>query len=534
MTTPQLISALSIPVEAAAAATVVILYWLMVEGRGRRDDRPSAEESSEAAARPFPASSSPHLRAAAFALLGGITVLLLVAGQEPATKTPAVRPPEDEARAFRSYSEGLLEAKRSFVPELIQAPRETAARLRTRAIRQYEAAVRAAPSVRMFRRQLGILYAFQGQREAARAQFRRLAELHRKTSGPRAEAEAGLWARLTGDAAVPASAVPELRRQIVARRLGWFEHLALATLYRRTGQQEPAEAAVRAASRQALRELFTLLLATLALFLLCFAGVIGGPVGLYLIGRGRIRRAPARFRVEPAVLYEAFILSLFIYALQAVPGLIEPLLRPSPAERGLAQTILLILASDALQLVSVGYLWMMLARRGLSLSEVGLHARELAANIRFGLGAYVVALPWVFAIGVLVDRISRAYFPDVAPPFHPLQALTAGTHDWWLRALLLVVAAVGAPFFEELFFRGVLYGALRRRFGVAVGVVVSAALFAALHPQLPLGFLPIFFLGAIFAAIYEWRQSLVPGMVFHGVHNGLLFLLMNLLFPPSG
>ena len=91
-----------------------------------------------------------------------------------------------------------------------------------------------------------------------------------------------------------------------------------------------------------------------------------------------------------------------------------------------------------------------------------------------------------------------------------------------------------APFFEELFFRGALYGALRRRFGAALGVLASAALFAALHPQLPLGFLPIFFLGAVFAVIYEWRQSLIPGMVFHGVHNGLLFLLMHLLFPVGG
>src|SRR5262249_27457942 len=102
------------------------------------------------------------------------------------------------------------------------------------------------------------------------------------------------------------------------------------------------------------------------------------------------------------------------------------------------------------------------------------------------------------------------------------------------RLALLVIAAVGAPFFEELFFRGVLYGALRRRFGVGVGIAGSAGLFAALHPQLPLGFLPLFFLGAVLAALYEWRKSLVPGMLFHMIQNSFVFLILNLLFPVGG
>ena len=40
---------------------------------------------------------------------------------------------------------------------------------------------------------------------------------------------------------------------------------------------------------------------------------------------------------------------------------------------------------------------------------------------------------------------------------------------------------VGAPFFEELFFRGLVQGTLTARWGVAVGLVVQALLFAVVH-----------------------------------------------------
>src|SRR5262249_20915222 len=122
---------------------------------------------------------------------------------------------------------------------------------------------------------------------------------------------------------------------------------------------------------------------------------------------------------------------------------------------------------------------------------------------------------------------------QIPPPFHPFLAVSAAARSGWIRLALLVAAAVLAPMLEELFFRGLLYGALRRRFGIPVGVVASAAVFSLLHPQLPLGFLSIFVLGAVFAVLYEWRQSLVPGMVMHAINNGIIWVYLNLLFAPG-
>jgi membrane protease YdiL (CAAX protease family) len=210
-----------------------------------------------------------------------------------------------------------------------------------------------------------------------------------------------------------------------------------------------------------------------------------------------------------------------------------------PAERAAAVTAILQLGLDLLALLALAYLWVRLrsmgpgAERRQGLAEVGLHTREWGRNVLFGLGGYAAALPLVIGSGILASWLGRRFFPDVAPPFHPIQAMTAAAPGGWVRFALLLVVVVGAPVLEEIFFRGLLHGGLRRRFGVATGIVGSATVFSLLHPQLPLGFLPIFVLAAVFAVLYEWRQSLVPGMVMHAVNNGMIWIYLNVLFPPG-
>jgi hypothetical protein len=148
--------------------------------------------------------------------------------------------------------------------------------------------------------------------------------------------------------------------------------------------------------------------------------------------------------------------------------------------------------------------------------------------------AYTVLTPAAVLLGVATQFLSDRLFPNVAPPYHPLAGWTALGGGLEIRAALGLLSVVGAPLLEEIFFRGALYGAIRRRRGIAVGLAGSAVVFAMLHPQLPLGFLPIAILGAAYAGLYEWRQSLIPAMVAHALNNGTVFLILCLAFPLSG
>ena len=83
----------------------------------------------------------------------------------------------------------------------------------------------------------------------------------------------------------------------------------------------------------------------------------------------------------------------------------------------------------------------------------------------------------------------------------------------WVLILVGVVVPVG----EEIFFRGFVYGTLRR-WGVVPGMLLSAVYFGAMHQQL-VHFLPITVLGIVLALVYERTGSLVSSMMVHAMNN---------------
>ena len=99
----------------------------------------------------------------------------------------------------------------------------------------------------------------------------------------------------------------------------------------------------------------------------------------------------------------------------------------------------------------------------------------------------------------------------------------------WLRERGVVPLAlfmlVAAPAVEELVHRGVLYPALRARFGRGWAVAASAVIFAGIHPLLAWRlFVPVTQLlgGLIFACSYEKTRSLLHPVVFHVTGNAAI------------
>ena len=85
-----------------------------------------------------------------------------------------------------------------------------------------------------------------------------------------------------------------------------------------------------------------------------------------------------------------------------------------------------------------------------------------------------------------------------------------------------------APAAEEVFFRGLVFGCLRR-WGFATALLLSTAIFAGLHPSgagLPLTQLVG---GLVFAAAYEKEKNLLVPIVIHTLGNLALFSLPYIL-----
>jgi len=95
-----------------------------------------------------------------------------------------------------------------------------------------------------------------------------------------------------------------------------------------------------------------------------------------------------------------------------------------------------------------------------------------------------------------------------------------------MRLLLIFSLFMGlvGPIFEEVFFRGFVYQAFRRKIGVVHGILLTSLIFAALHGHW-VAFLPIFLLAVILNLLFEKTGSIIPGAVMHMTHNSVMLLI---------
>lgn len=162
--------------------------------------------------------------------------------------------------------------------------------------------------------------------------------------------------------------------------------------------------------------------------------------------------------------------------------------------------------------------------RALTLSMVGLRREHLLRHVGIGVAVWLMTLPLLVA-AVGVGTLLSPYFP---PPDHPITEML-GKGGVLGTVSLFLTAAVMAPFWEEIMFRGLLFPGLSRlvggRTGVAAGAVLSSLLFAAIHPQgVPL-WLALGTIGGMSCFAAHHTRSLVPSVVLHAVHNGLTLIL---------
>jgi membrane protease YdiL (CAAX protease family) len=323
-------------------------------------------------------------------------------------------------------------------------------------------------------------------------------------------------------------------RTFLRRELDWFGELALAPS---GGPNAEARGAVL---RPAYRTVFTYLGVFGLAALVGLGGLTGLIIFLVLFFRGRLQRGVHCGSFHGGVYAEAFALwlAMFIglsYSVRYIPKAWLP-----EGDARFAATIFL----ECLTLCAV--FWPVL--RGVPWRqvrwEVGLNAgRRPTLEPFIGLAGNAMAIP-LLALGVLLTFLlillrnhlhatgsPADNFNPSDLPSHPIvKELSRGNWKEYLE--LFVLASIVAPIVEETMFRGVLYRHLREatcNMSYALSVFLSACVvsfvFAVIHPQGFLGVPPLMALAFVFCLLREWRGTLVPGMVAHGVNNGVVLLI---------
>ncbi|HYX44127.1 MAG TPA: CPBP family glutamic-type intramembrane protease [Acidimicrobiales bacterium] len=157
---------------------------------------------------------------------------------------------------------------------------------------------------------------------------------------------------------------------------------------------------------------------------------------------------------------------------------------------GLAASILLNLGGRAVGLPRIGRL--LVGQAGL---WTGLLGACWIVSRRYGTGRLVpdfnLRIDWAdFGWGFLMSLAARVAVVAVVVPIVAISQKLGGGNDEVFRqfrpevssfVVVAILAVVGAPIVEELFFRGVLQGAFLDRLGTAGAICVQAVLFGLAH-----------------------------------------------------
>ena len=176
--------------------------------------------------------------------------------------------------------------------------------------------------------------------------------------------------------------------------------------------------------------------------------------------------------------------------------------------------------------------------------DIGWHTGSgLFKEIACGFLGYAMMLP-LLGVGIIctlvlviiqqlfVGGVDSNPFMGTGGGAHPI-IIEIANGGWQVRVLIISLAAIAAPIVEETIFRGVLYRQLRtssKAFNHAISilgsVLIVSFLFAAIHPQGWIAIPALMGIAIGMNLMREWRGTVIPSMVVHGVSNGLVTSMM--------
>ncbi|MFM7189186.1 MAG: lysostaphin resistance A-like protein, partial [Armatimonadota bacterium] len=172
---------------------------------------------------------------------------------------------------------------------------------------------------------------------------------------------------------------------------------------------------------------------------------------------------------------------------------------------------------------ALGVLWWIASKRrkrGDNLAPFGFTFH--VGHIWDGIRAYAAALPLLtIAMLVWTKLVHIDALDDKNAAFQLLESANGGI----TAGMVILMTSVGAPIFEEMFFRGFLITPVWLRVRPWVGMAAVSLFFACLHPVTDWG--AIFVLGMGFAYWRQRTQSITPGIIAHAMQNGLTSLVAS-------
>lgn len=259
---------------------------------------------------------------------------------------------------------------------------------------------------------------------------------------------------------------------------------------------------------------------------LYIVGLLVLGAGLFVVGCvANLARALIVRRFLPATRYRGgsvlLMLLIAVFGSNAVAFFFSQdlvgVLTGEPGTSDLATLVLLTVLQVWLLIVTA--IFVLLPR---ALGAVPFFSGDMLGAVLRG---FLWAIPaWFIAtlLGAIVERIMSLF--QITPEPQAVENVIGAANP----VIVIVAVVVVAPIAEEVFFRGVAFGAWAREYGPRRALVMSAVLFAVIHASLS-ALVPIFVLGLALAAIYWRTRNLASSITLHATFNAISVLIALLV-----
>jgi hypothetical protein len=371
---------------------------------------------------------------------------------------------------------------------------------------------------------LGILQAQQGQTDTA---LKTWSELQQRSDvnpefGETAAVLSGLWSN-------PPRLLQNAQERIQKNLEGWFRSTALVQLYQ-LQQRQDALLAVKAAQKETAAQ------AVLKLAVIGTIPTLAALIGLILLillFAQRFLKGKASLLAQNAdipwstpwdgeTVLQVFIVGFFFMGQIFVPLVISvlPIPRPIVDVRLQAFSVLVSYLLVAFGALLVLYFSL---KPFFPLPEFWFRFRFQDNWFLWGLGGYCTALPIVVMVSLINQQLWQGQGGS-----NPLLQLALESQNGVALGIFFFTAAIAAPFFEEILFRGFLLPSLTRYLPVWGSIIISSLLFAIAHLSLS-EILPLTALGIVLGVVYTRSRNLLAPMLLHSLWNSGTLLSLFVL-----
>lgn len=126
---------------------------------------------------------------------------------------------------------------------------------------------------------------------------------------------------------------------------------------------------------------------------------------------------------------------------------------------------------------------------------------------------------------ILLMQVFSSLFPSLFKSYEMVSNSITASHGSFITLLGLIVLI---PIFEEIFFRGVIFGFLRDNFKFPIALIVQALIFGIAHGNLVQGTYA-FILGLFLGIVFYYTDSLFASITAHITYNLFGVLLIPML-----